>query len=419
MESSLYLLAFSSAFQGTTEEAIRNNHRELFKALDDAFQVHIVPEEHFADLHLQPTDLALVFIASGGTEGMFVKHYAALPRPLTLLTDGKANSLAASLEISCWVQQQHDECQILHDEPEQVVEAIQELKLRNLMQGQRIGIMGTPSDWLVSSNVDYQTAARRWGVQFINIPLSRVEACFNEETADAAETEATQFISAANGMVEPDKAEVLKAVRLYHAIKRVALEEHLDAVTVRCFDLIPTCHTTGCLALSLLNDEGIVAGCEGDIPAIFTMLLAKRLTGQDTFMANPARIRETEVLFAHCTIGLKQTRQYIIRSHFESGTGVAIQGLMREHRPVTVVKIGGKDLNRIAFAPAILTENQNDPKKCRTQILLRTRGTDLSNYLLSRSIGNHHVILEGNHSALFAKLCRAMGLHNEVTSPAQ
>jgi len=415
MKTSLYLLTFSSALHGPQEETIRNNHTELLKALEETFDVHIITEEHFSELHMEPSDIVLVFIASGGTEGMFVKRYAYLPKPLTLLTDGKANSLAASLEISSWVRAQNSSCRILHDDPEQIVEAINALHLRSLMQGERIGVLGEPSDWLISSHVDYKAAEKRWGTTFVDIPLFRVENYFAQESDEDAEALATEFIAGANLMIEPNKAEVIKAVRLYRAIRRIVEEDHLTAVTVRCFNLITSCHTTGCLALSLLNDEGIVAGCEGDVPSIFTMLLSKRLTGSDAFMANPARIRDKEVLFAHCTIGLKQTRQYIIRSHFESNSGVAVQGLLREHRPVTVVKVGGEDLGRIAYASAILTENQNDPKKCRTQILLRSKNTDLTSYLMDRSIGNHHIILQGNYTALLDNLSHAMDLRNEVT----
>ena len=413
MKTPLSIIAFSSDFHGASEDCVRSNHIELFRVLDEAFDVQMIIASKEEPLPTT-TNKAVVFIASGGTEGILRKHYAELPKPLTLLTDGKANSLAASLEISCWVRNQGGQCRILHDEPERVVEAIHELELRDLMGGQRIGVLGQPSDWLISSHVDYTAAEQRWGTKFVDIPISWVEEYYKAEPGENCEAEADRFIAAAKTMVEPNRDEVIKAVRLYHAIRRVAEEEHLNAVTVRCFDLITSCCTTGCLALSLLNDEGIVAGCEGDLPSIFTMLLCKRLTGADAFMANPARIRDKEVLFAHCTIGLKQTQQYIIRSHFESGTGVAIQGKLREHQPVTVVKIGGERLDRIAFAKAILTENQNDPRKCRTQIMLRTTNSDLSEYLLSNSIGNHHIILQGNYVASLDCLCRTMGLVNEV-----
>ena len=137
------------------------NHSELLAALSEVFDVHIVTMDKLHELRLCPSDLALVFIASGGTEGLFVHHYNELPKPLTLLTDGKANSLAASLEISSWIRQQNGTCRILHDDPEQIVEAVRALQLRTLMQGQRIGVLGAPSDWLVSSNVNHGAALER------------------------------------------------------------------------------------------------------------------------------------------------------------------------------------------------------------------------------------------------------------------
>ena len=77
------------------------------------------------------------------------------------------------------------------------------------------------------------------------------------------------------------------------------------------------------MALSLLNDDGIIAGCEGDLQSIFTLLAVKALTGKDGFMANPSMInsRTNELILAHCTVGLKQTERYIIRNHFETEKG--------------------------------------------------------------------------------------------------
>lgn len=49
-------------------------------------------------------------------------------------------------------------------------------------------------------------------------------------------------------------------------------------------------NTAGNLAVSLLNDEGIPAGNEGDLQAVMTLLMVHELTGQPGFIANPAFI---------------------------------------------------------------------------------------------------------------------------------
>ena len=80
-------------------------------------------------------------------------------------------------------------------------------------------------------------------------------------------------------------------MRLYRAIKKVCEEEKLEALTLSCFKLIEQIDTTGCLALSLLNDDGIMAGCEGDLQSIFTLLAVKSLTGKDGFIIYSVRLQ--------------------------------------------------------------------------------------------------------------------------------
>ena len=211
------------------------------------------------------------------------------------------------------------------------------------LYGMRIGVIGTPSSWLVASNVDYLLAKRRWGVEYINIPLERVykiyERINDNEVGASCAAVASQALACREGTPE----DMLKAMRLYRAVKRICKEEKLSAVTLSCFKIIEQIGTTGCLALAMLNDEGILAGCEGDLQSIFTLLAAKALTGKAGFMANPSMInaRTNEIILAHCTVGLKQTEKYVIRNHFETETGIGIQGILPTG-DVTILKCDGE-----------------------------------------------------------------------------
>lgn len=403
------LITFASVFVPKTESAIRDSHSELFSALDSKYNVNIV----FEDQPLPQDGFTVVFIASGGTEGMVVRRYSDLKHPLVLLTDGKSNSLAASLELSCWVRQQGDQCTILHGPMEVILERLSKLEaqesaaaadLRCKVSGARIGVVGVPSDWLVSSHVDYAKVLNRWGVELVDLTLDIVNKYYDEtQVDDALLAKVDSFMNNAKTIREPNREEIIKAMRLYSALRRMVDENRLDAITLQCFSLIPTTGTTGCLALALLNDEGIIAGCEGDIPSAFTMLLAKRVTGEDAFMANPSHIDVTtdEVLFAHCTIGLKRCNDYIIRSHFESQSGVAIQGILPEG-DVTILKVGGNSLENMFACDGEILENQDDPHKCRTQIRVKLGQPGAAeDYFLRRSISNHHIIIPGHHAKSF------------------
>jgi len=407
----LNLITYASILAKQEVSAVISTHKELIEALSGHFHVNVLMHQ---DINELPDDgVNIVFIATGGTEGMVVRDYHRLPHPMFLLTDGKANSLAASLELRSWIEGEGHECHIIHGTIDSIVKQLTEGNISpisnsfvgtcDILRGARIGVIGHASDWLVASGVDYTEAQKRWGVKYIDIPLSLVEEYYAQIADEEASPIAEEFSKKASSCIEPNDKEVLKASRLYLAIRRVAEQYQLDALTLQCFSLISSTCTTGCLALALLNDEGIVAGCEGDMQSVFTMLMVKRLTGKDCFMANPALIdiEKNEVTFAHCTIGLKQTESYIIRSHFESQSGVAIQGIMPAE-DVTVVKIGGERLDRFTAMEGTIIANENDVRKCRTQIRIKLDSLSESDscsspaeQLLQHSIGNHHIIVYG------------------------
>ncbi|MGB4638278.1 MAG: hypothetical protein WBI81_11195 [Limnochordia bacterium] len=52
---------------------------------------------------------------------------------------------------------------------------------------------------------------------------------------------------------------------MYLALKEIAGAHGLDALALKCFDLLPVLQNTACFALAKLSKDGIVAACEGDI----------------------------------------------------------------------------------------------------------------------------------------------------------
>ena len=194
------------------------------------------------------------------------------------------------------------------------------------------------------------------------------------------------------------------ANRIYGALRGIVDQYRLQGFTLRCFDLLTAVHNTGCMALARLNSEGIVAGCEGDVPAILSMMIAQSLLGISGFQANPASINpETgEMLFAHCTIPFNMVERYELDTHFESGIGVGIRGYMKEG-PVTIFKLSG-DLSRHFIAEGELLRSQAKPDLCRTQQVIQLADKHQTDYFLTHPIGNHHIILPGHHRELLENL---------------
>lgn len=329
--------------------------------------------------------LSVIYVRTGGTEGIFKRLLPQLRQqsqaPFYLLTSGKSNSLAASMEILSYLQQNYLQGEIIHGSADyiarrlQALQKVQEAKRR--LNGTRYGIIGEPSDWLISSVADPKAVKTKLGIELVEVPISELLEGIDKVTEGEM----------------PD--------RIYQALKAIVTKHHLQGFTLRCFDLLTAVHNTGCWALAKLNAEGIVAGCEGDVPAMLSMAITNALLGVSGFQANPSQINpETgEMLFAHCTIPLNMVERYEQDTHFESGIGVGIRGFMKEG-PVTVFKVSG-DLKRSFMAEGELVRNQAKPDLCRTQQVIQLADNEQTAYFLTHPIGNHHIITPGKNRKLF------------------
>ncbi len=393
------LITFASILHKQT--TIRSSHEIILNELEKYFTLKFIDYTEMGKL--TPDDFSLLFIATGGVERLVIQHFEQLPRPTILLADGMQNSLASALEISSWLRNRGMKSEILHGELTEIVKRLfvmyNNFKAQRQISNSRIGVIGTPSNWLIASNVDYLLAKRRWGVEYVDIPLERVVEYYNKISDEEVGDASAQLAGQALACREATPDDMLKAMKIYHALKRIAEEDKLSALTLSCFRLIELTGTTGCLALSLLNDEGIIAGCEGDLQSIFTMLIVKTLTTQSAFMANPSMInaRTNEIILAHCTIGLKQTEKFILRSHFETDLSIGIQGILPTG-DVTLVKCGGECLDEYYLTTGTLTENTNYLNMCRTQVRIRLNSP--ADYFLRNPLGNHHILFHGNYETI-------------------
>lgn len=355
----------------------------------------------YADYGTHP--LSLIFVRTGGTEGIFRKLLPDLlkksQQPFRLLTSGKSNSLAASMEILSFLRQQNIEGEIIHGSSDYISQRIHLLEkvgeARQQLNGCRLGIVGKPSDWLISSNANARILKEKWGIELVEIGmnelLENIEEVPNDSCGLTAESEKIRQALPVAGQI-------------YHALREIVEIYRLQGFTLRCFDLLTSVKNTGCLALAKLNQEGIVAGCEGDVPAMLSMIIARKLLHTSSFQANPAYIdiEKGEMLFAHCTIPLDMTERYELDTHFESGIGVGIRGYVKEG-PVTVFKVSG-DLSRHFIAEGELLRCQAEPNLCRTQQVIRLNDKKQTEYFLHNPIGNHHIILPGHCATLLKEL---------------
>ena len=436
------LSLISSSLHNITE--LSQKRMEVIEALKALGDVSIFKNSSPASCGIESATGEIVnvaYILTGGTESLFIKLFGENCSRLgniIIISDAYHNSLAASQEICTWLYNngvQHRHIRIPLHSPDATLNRLPTLlcaespapqrcecnagvaaeatcaeaatadALVKVLGGCTIGLIGEASPWLIASGIDKEALSERCGVSFREISIGTLadkylgyrELWKNHTLSAGARAELDEVLCRFSCSLEGDRTteDLSDAAIMYLALASICKEEHLDAVTVKCFDLLSSCKTTACLALALLNDNGIIAGCEGDIPSICTMLAIYKALGRPSFMANPASIDSDNLSidFAHCTIPTVMVESCTLPSHFESGIGIGINGEVPLGN-YTLCKLSGKTLERSLICNGRLVKGEYLSNRCRTQVRFIFETKAEFDAFCKARVGNHIILFK-------------------------
>ena len=347
---------------------------------------------------------SIFFIETGGTEEQFRSIFEQYKEPYFLLATDANNSLPASLEIASFLRKKGKKFKLFHGTPSEVKEQLKNGKYAeipgknggflsfNALSGMRLGVVGKPSNWLISSDVNYKDAKEKFGVDLVDISTEEFMAQIEKTNQKIDPVIFEPLVSE-----KVSHETLVGALRIYNALRDLIAKYDLNGLTVRCFDLLGSVHNTSCLALAMLNKDGYIATCEGDVPAMLTMALVKRVFHKSSFQVNPSylNLKERYGYFAHCTIPLDMCLSYQFDTHFESGIGLGIKGKLNLGK-VTILKLNANLKDYEVFEGNIV-ENLNKNNLCRTQV--KVQFNESIDEMFTHPNGNHLIIFYGAHKS--------------------
>jgi len=183
------------------------------------------------------------------------------------------------------------------------------------------------------------------------IPVTRLPEEFNKvETTDEMRAIADYYITHATRIVEPTEQDILDAVRNYVACRRIMAAENCHGIAVDCLPLVENRQAPPpCLAFARLRDERVVAACQADWPAAVSSRLTHLLLDRPGFMQNICVNTVNNTLMgSHCTCATKLSsfdgaaEPFILRTHAESNTGVAVQVIWPVGQKITIMKFADR-----------------------------------------------------------------------------
>ncbi len=173
------------------------------------------------------------------------------------------------------------------------------------------------------------------------IPAAQVDKVFKAVTQ-----------AASISRVSEDK--VRDSVKMYLAIKQVCEQNNYSAVAFSCWPkLMPLKEMVGCLTNSLLNSDGIAAGCEADIMGTISMLVLQKITREPVALMDLAKFDEKDesLLLWHCgsaPFEMANERGVICEKHYFADYAESVKNcgpitdLIFKKGDVTVFRLSGE-----------------------------------------------------------------------------
>ena len=372
------------AFQGAPAE-IHTNGQEKLREL--------FPEISFRFVSENPD---LIYFLTGGSEQEAVaamqtgKHFL-------LLAGFENNAYAAGMEVKAWADEKKISSSLasLHEAEEKKIlndHALICSSLR-LLNKKHAALIGNVSKWLVASEFPFILAKERFGINILHLQWSSLPDFMSFDP----DPEFFEVFKQAN------KDFLTNEARFYSFLKHIVNKFNISGLTVECFQLVNTRNISACLALAMLNNMNIAAGCEGDLVSLTGMMLIQALTGHIPWMANVAGFNGSNLLLAHCTAPINLLDEIELPTHFETNKSFAVTGKLKME-DITIFRMN-QHLDRAFISIGKIVSQPRHSFACRIQAEIAVSETDLEK-LLKQPLGNHHLIFPGDHRGILARACR-------------
>ena len=376
------------AFQGASETVFKNGVKRIERIISPG------------DYTLVETNPDVLFFLTGGSEQNALKQVSTGNYYL-LIGSHYDNAYASATEVKAYLNNLNIPSMLLDEEEDETRAFLKDFitvkqALKNL-HGKRLGQIGQISDWLISSAIPAEILEAKLGIKLVVIPWNEL-AHFSEFKASEP------FLDSFAGSTNIDLSETAKVSEL---LTNTIQKQNLDAITVECFPMVQKDGVTACLPLAKFNNEGIPAGCEGDITAIAGMMLCKELTGISPWIANINKVSDEVCMFSHCTISPGLVSDFSVKTHFETGKGSAMAGNFKGDL-ITIFRFDNK-LSKAFIATATISGRPKSASACRTQIEIKLTENEV-NLLRNSPLGNHHLIFPGDCKGLLHMACLLLGI---------
>lgn len=289
------------------------------------------------------------------------------------------------------------------------------------LKSMRIGLIGYIPEIMVSLNFDMFAVKKVFGPTIVPVNFYKLN--------DYVENVKKNFGSKINSKIDDISKKVGKvlvsnevfseSLSFYYAFSELARDLNLDSMAINCFPT-PAVKGKTCLAVSNLNDEGIVAACEGDVNSAIIMSALNLITGKASLNSDVIiEYKNTnQIMFSHCGGGpfscASKISDVILDTQYETKSGLGVYYPYKTSgKEVTIINLVGNELtyrmcilNGTSVALDKLTYHGNP-----INVKFKTDVEDLINIIGNEGFGHHWMVAFGDYKDIFLEICKMLKIY--------
>jgi L-fucose isomerase-like protein len=313
-------------------------------------------------------DVVLVYAAGSGTDRL--EALAALGKPLIIFVRHRSGPYYLWSEIvharflrshtDQLVQPSVDVNDVVVDDNGEILWRLRALYGLKNTRGRSIVCIGGPGGWACPKAPEL--ARERFELDMATVEIAELNSMIeagrrNERLMAKCRQEAKSYAASDGVTLQITEEAVAQAFLLKSLFHDLMSKSDAYAVTVRgCMGsyagIMP------CLTLTLINDSGYMAYCEGDFVVIPSGILMHFISGKPTYFCNPTFPHKGRMMFAHCTAPRRMDGENLepveLVTHYESDHGAATHVEFRKGQLLTIIKPDFEAKNWLAMTGKIV-----------------------------------------------------------------
>jgi len=276
-----------------------------------------------------------------------------------------------------------------------------------------IGILGFRAKGFFNLDIDELDLYRETGILIDHFELNEVYSTeVNEEKIANRKTQIISIFDRSG--INDDQLD--KVASLTAKFDKFMAKNNLDAIAIKCWpEFAAEFGISPCAAMSILQSEGKILTCEGDILGSLSMLAHKAIGAESPFLSDFSQInlKENFGLLWHCGVAScnlwdeKSTRS--LDSYFAGGKGVTADFVM---------KSGDISLLRIDYAPGeyrlFLQKAKGVPmnkelKGTYVKVIFKEHVRNILDKVVQNGIAHHISVVYGDYIKPFEIFANIIG----------